>query len=160
MQNIFFCLRAKPPLFIPKKERHRLHQFDRQIVRINSFTPIAHHSVLGTILPFYHSMKRKNRIRMMSITYRIGNSKLHEISFSRYLRGLKGAVSKLIYDYDMFVCINKPDWLEGSALRPDLKDIEYEPHIIHLHNIYAYGTHGKRYSPFNKEVRRLSQIRI
>ena len=144
----FVSFRDKPPLFLTKSERHRFAQLDRQSIRLNSFVQLSYYSILSTILPFYHAFKRKNKIRMMSLTYRIGNSKLHEIAFNRYLHGLKGAVCRLLYDYDLFICFNKPDW-------------PFEPPMLHIYNIYAYGSHSKRYSnPFIKECRRLRKIKI
>ena len=146
--KIFFDISNKPPLVLSKLDKYRTQILEQQTIRINSFSQLCYTSILKLVLPFYHGFKRKNKIRIMSMEYRIGNSKKHELMFTRYLSGLKGAIAKILYDYTLYECFNMPPF-------------PFDPPVLYIESIHAYGINSKRYnSPYLKECRRMRKIKV
>lgn len=140
-------LTNKPALSIPKREQEYINQLESETIILNKITPMDFKKIYDWILGIYYSFRRKSKIKLMTISYTIGNSPRHEICFKHYLSALKGGIAKTLYDYDLFVCINKPEF-------------EFMPPMIFLHSISAYKECATCCSnPFIKECRRMSKIK-
>lgn len=137
-----------PFIKLTKRQRYVLKSLkDKQKIYVQTFVNFDYYELCDLLKPLFKYFKRKGSIEWISLKYRYNDGVINEVCFPYCLKYLYATISKILYDYDYFICLNYPPF---GITQPKIKIV----------SLIAHALEGKtNRSDFILECKRLGRIK-